>query len=394
MLMSQDWEGLSEELAALVKPTSEDAPKPTVPTRSHAGVEWDGTSGVLSTGPMEEAPSCWDDLLRRWNLDPSEVEVIEPVGRRSWETQGPDGIVTLNYFKANLRTKHRSGSDLEELLAEIKRHRPSRRVHPAGTMAYVVCSGDLQAGKEGSAGMVGRFLKGLEDGPARLKELRKAGRDIGPIYLPWLGDCIEHVQGHYAMQTFTTELTLTEQIRLVRRLVIKQIETYAPLTRELIVPVVPGNHDEAVRSGNKAMTNFSDSFSTEIASTVHDMIAVNPKAYGHVKVYVPEPEEVTITLDVCGTVVGMAHGHTFGRDPMLWWARQAHGMQPVGDATVLLAGHLHHLHVKQDGAKAFIQIPALDSGSQWWKLRTGQDSPPGIVTLTVGAGGWGDLAVL
>jgi hypothetical protein len=69
-------------------------------------------------------------------------------------------------------------------------------------------------------------------------------------------------------------------------------------------------------------------------------------------------------------------------------------MQPIGSATLLLAAHLHHLRVEQTGAKSFIQIPALDGGSTWWRHKTGQDAPAGMVTMTVGSGLWGDLAVL
>jgi hypothetical protein len=68
-------------------------------------------------------------------------------------------------------------------------------------------------------------------------------------------------------------------------------------------------------------------------------------------------------------------------------------MQPIGDATLLFGAHFHHLRIEQGGAKSFIQIPALDGGSQWWKHVTGQDAPAGMVSLLVGAGGWTDLAV-
>jgi hypothetical protein len=69
-------------------------------------------------------------------------------------------------------------------------------------------------------------------------------------------------------------------------------------------------------------------------------------------------------------------------------------MQPIGSATLLCAAHLHHLRIEQSGAKSFCQIPSLDGGSTWWRHRTGQDSPPGMVSLVVGGGAWTDLAVL
>ena len=75
--------------------------------------------------------------------------------------------------------------------------------------------------------------------------------------------------------------------------------------------------------------------------------------------------------------------------------QQAHGRQAIGDAHVLLAGHLHHLRVEQTGSdKTFLQLPAMESGSQWWKHRTGEWGQPGIVTALVGGGSWSNLEIL
>jgi hypothetical protein len=164
------------------------------------------------------------------------------------------------------------------------------------------------------------------------------------------------------------------------------------LADRVVIPVVPGNHDEAQRAG-KVVRSYTDSWAVEGASAVADAISLSG-GFENVSFVFPDDDELTVTLDIAGTPTGFAHGHQFGRDPMKWWAGQAHGMQPIGSATLLLGAHLHHLRVEQSGVKAFIQIPALDGGSQWWKHRTGQDSPPGMTTLVVGAGGWGDLAVL
>lgn len=365
------------------------------------GIRLERGEQVIVSGAVPVGQSvAWDEELRRWGFDPAEVEVVEPARVSAWEGQAKGGgVVSLRAFKAAVRTKRQAagGADVEALLAEVRRWKPSRRPAPTGNLAYLHISGDIQAGKpdgDGTAGMVRRYLAGLDSGVARLKELRRAGRPIGPVYLPWLGDCIEHVGGHYAMQGFGVELNLTEQIRLVRRLALAQIKAYAPLTDRLVVPVVPGNHDEAVRNGGgKASTSFSDSFATDALSAVADICAEAP-ALGHVSFVFPTGQELTVTLDIAGTVVTMAHGHQFRGKPMAWWAQQAHGMQPAGDSTLLLAGHLHHLRVEQGGAKTFIQAPALDGGSDWWRHTTGQDAAPGVLTMTVGGGGWDDLKVL
>jgi len=43
-------------------------------------------------------------------------------------------------------------------------------------------------------------------------------------------------------------------------------------------------------------------------------------------------------------------------------------------------------------------MPAMDGGSGWWTDKTGQSSPPGMVTYLAGADcgprGWSDLAIL
>ena len=41
-----------------------------------------------------------------------------------------------------------------------------------------------------------------------------------------------------------------------------------------------------------------------------------------------------------------------------------------------------------------LQVPALESGSQWWKHRTGEWGQPGVVTMLVGGGTWQSLEIL
>jgi predicted phosphodiesterase len=392
--------GLGDEVAALTDLGGEQASysrtRAQHPNGFEPGVRWNGKDGELSTGPLPVAPTCWDHLLRSWDLDPAEVEVVEPVERRSWDAAVGGGTVQrMHYFKAKVRRRSHGPADVDELLAEVRRWKPSKRIPPSGDLAFVHVTADLQAGKpdgDGTAGMVRRYLAGLDHGVARLKELRRMGQPIGPVYLPWLGDCIEGTGGHYAMQTFGVELNLTEQVRLVRRMALAQVKAYAPLAERVVVPVVPGNHDEAVRQGGKASTSFSDSFATDALSAVADVCAESA-ALEHVSFVFPQGQELTLTLDIAGTVTTLAHGHQFRGKPMTWWANQAHGMQPAGDSTLLLAGHEHHLQVLQSGAKTFIRAQALDGGSTWWRHQTGQDAPPGVLTMTVGRGGWGALDV-
>jgi len=148
-----------------------------------------------------------------------------------------------------------------------------------------------------------------------------------------------------------------------------------------------------VRVGNSMATTYTDSFALDAASAVADALADHPD-YKHVSFVFPVYDTLTVCLDVEGTVVGFAHGHQFRGKAIDWWKNQSHGMQDIGQATLLLSGHLHHLRVEQSGAKTWIQAPALDGGSTWYENSTGQAAPAGMLTLTVGNGGWDDLKIM
>lgn len=396
--MTDKWEDFTSELLNAVEDNDAKLMKREarkLPSGKEAGVEWDGNQGEIRTGPTAETPngSDWSGLLEMWGLDPNEVEIVGPVRRSSWDS----GDRVLNSYRAQIRQRQDArGFDFEELLAEIKSHKPSKKAPPTGDYAFVVAPADPQAGKGDPRFLVERFITATDNTVARLKELRKSGRSIGPVYLLWAGDCIEHVTGSYAAQSFSVTLGLTEQIRLVRRLMMYQVKAFASLTDSLVLASVPGNHDIAVRAGGKMLTKSSDSFAIDCAAQVAEALAENPATYGHVSVVVPRGEELTISLDVCGTGVGIAHGHQIARgDAMKWWAGQAHGCQDIGDTTLLITGHLHHLKVLQEGVKTHIQLPSLDTaGSQYYTDSTGKASPTGMVSLVVGNGQWSDLLIL
>lgn len=403
--MSEQWDAneFARELLEPIKQNDEKLRKKALtklPTGKEAGVEWDGSNGELRTGPTTEAPGDWSGLLEMWGLDPEEVEIVGPVRRSSWQAQTPDGIQVLNSYRAQIQRKALgSGLDLEQMHEELRKFKPGKAYKPSGSneLAYLHCTSDTQLGKDDPEWAVARFMDGIDSGVARLKELRKLGRPVGTIYLPWNGDCIEAVNGHYPSQQYSVTLSTTEQVRLFRRFLLTQIKAYAPLTDNLVVTSVPGNHDEASRVNGKQATKNSDSWSIEVAAQVKDALDENPDAFGHVTIVVPKGEDLTLSLDIHGTATGFAHGHQFGSGDngwRKWWADQAHGCRDIGDTTLLIAGHKHHFFAKTEGTKTFLQLPAQDNGSQWYTDRSGQHSDPGIVTLTVGQGSWGDLHII
>lgn len=130
----------------------------------------------------------------------------------------------------------------------------------------------------------------------------------------------------------------------------------------------------------KGVTRYDDSHDTEALIAVADACALDPARYGHVRFLVPETDEMTVTVDVAGTRVGMAHGHQWRPGQhMRWWAGQGFGDSPLRDARLLLAGHLHHFHAEADSGRLFVQTPATEAESTWWRHATGATGDPGIV---------------
>ena len=390
---------LADELSKLGNDEQRKRERKEIPAGFEPGIEYDSSGGVLRSipRPAGDEPDH-AELLAEFELDPQKWRIT---GLRRSKWQRWDGE-WLESFRATF-VPH-TGSNyvpIDDLLEIVSKWKPVKRDSSPvkaslSNVAFVVVLSDTQVGKidgGGSEEIIRNVLHKTDLAVARLKELRKAGREINTIYLPTLGDCIEGMNSQGGKHIWRTDLDLTAQIRVYRRLLLHMVKTFAPLAERVIVPCVPGNHDEAVRVGNSMATTYTDSFALDAASAVADALADHPD-FKHVSFTFPKYDTLTVTLDICGTVVGLAHGHQCRGKAIDWWKNMAHGQQDIGEATLLLTGHYHHLRVEQSGRKTWMQAPALDGGSTWFENSTGQAAPAGMLTLTVGGGNWDDLKIL
>jgi hypothetical protein len=376
------------------------------PPRKHPegwepGITWNGNEGTVTTmgGPLDQAAD-WSAVLKVWGLDPEHFEVVEPILFNVWGN--PEGVPNRQWKGKVIRKTVERGVDLEDIIEEIKKHKPGKPIAFDGSTALVVGLSDLQMGKGeggGSAGIVDRFLAGIDEVEARWKELLKTGRPLDRLVVLGLGDLVESCEGHYAMQAFQADLDRREQVKVVRRLIVKALTQWSKFAPKIVVAAVPGNHGEN-RQGGKAFTTFSDNDDVAVFEQVAEILASNPEAYGHVSFIFPQ-DELTLTLDVHGTILGLAHGHqarkggtTAAAKIRTWWKDQAYGMRKVADATILVTGHYHHLSILTEGTRTHMQAPSLDGGSQWFTETAGVKSAPGLLTFTVSELGWDDLRVL
>lgn len=387
---------LDDALDALLSPVEDDVPS-EAPRRDREamwrpGVEWKGEEGTVTTNAeLGDAHPDWAHVLAVWDLDPERFAVVEPVLFNAWDAPGPEGaILRMRQWKA--RVIRRKGTapevDVEALLADVLKAKPAKPA-PLGDGVFHVVLGDWQIGKpdgDGVRGTIQRVQRAIIDVEVRVRELRKIGRPLGTLMVEWIGDSVEGCVGFYPMQTFGVELDRREQVKVSRRLLRDALMRWARLFDEVIVLAVGGNHGEQRGRAGKAFTTFSDNDDLAVVEQVGEILAVNPEAFGHVRIVIP-PDHLTVTAEAAGWIVGVTHGHVARESGLAeaklrrWYERAAGGKQPAGDADILVTGHYHHLRVADWGGCIWLQCPALDGGSEWWEHSKGERSQPGVLTF-------------
>jgi hypothetical protein len=370
-----------EELAALGAQGS-DRKKASPKESWRPQLELDADGGYFVSSPRTTPIGDATELMAEFDLNPNDW-IITGVRRGKWQTYHGEW---LESYRVNLKpASARAGLvPYEDLERELKKWKPKPARITKGNLTAIYNVGDTQWGKDagdGTSGTVMRVMSALNSSLARHEEIKNRG--IGKIALPQLGDCIEGVVSQGGKIAGRLDLDLTSQIRVGRRVLLEWVKAFAPLTDELIIPVVPGNHDESHR---QLITDPIDSWQVEIVQQVLDICKENPNLQ-HVTGRFPERDNTTLALDFSGTMVGFAHGHQI-RDAQKWFAGQALGSTPVGLSDVLISAHYHHYRVQNFNQRLWIQVPALDGGSHWFADRTGMggNTPHGVVSLVVGEG--------
>jgi len=397
---------LSDDLNNLLNPveSGNEIPKVDSKTRSGqwvAGVEWNGFEGTITTGTVEDdlAPN-WDGVLRLWGLNPDEFDVVEPILFNVWGD--PEGTLNRQWKGKVVRkivNDHRS--DIDKLMGEMGRYKPPKFKVEEKSGWLIVLVADWQTGKrdgDGLRGLVSRWNTAITDVAVRWKELHKAGYKLKGISVLCLGDLVEGCGEHYAMQTFSVELDRRDQVKVARRLLRDALIEWSKFAPEILVAAVGGNHGENRRKG-KAFTTFNDNDDVGLVESVAEILSANPDAFGHIKFAIPR-DELTLTLELDGKIIGLTHGHlassgvTVETKLRQWMANQALGRQPIADADILVTGHYHHFRVADWGGVVWLQAPALDGGSDWWKQMSGQHAQAGVLTFVVSDSGVSDIKIL
>lgn len=365
------------------------------------GVEWDGSEGKLTV--QTQGSPIWDDLLREWGFPPDTFEVVEPVQFRTWDANmGGGKTKRFVYYRATIRRRVDGRVELDALLTEVRKwkaRKPPNSQKTVSDAALVVPWADWQIGADDAGGpqaTLARFTDSIGQIQDRWRDLRKIGVPLGRLVVAGLGDLGESCSQFYRQQTFRVMLNNRDQRVLVRRMAVQALKEWAPLAPEITVAAVGGNHGEE-REGGQSFTDFADNRDVAVFEDVAEILRESDR-FAHVHSVIPN-KDLTVTLDLYGTIVALAHGHQIGKaagsSPALkaqaWWKDQMKSMRPVGDADLLLTGHFHHLIVQSVGPRTHIQCPALHGGSDWWDEIKGGGDRPGQITLVVDGSGWDHL---
>ena len=367
------------------------------------GIQFDGKKGTITSTPQNSMNVEWKDQLQKYfGNDYKHYKVIEPAEIRSWDmVVGPNQIETLYYFKAKIvSNKHYMGDDdFKKLLSQIKKTKSIAKPDVKKGKSYLIACSDWQIGKKGTSNVVDRWIDGIQKIKQEIKILRKT-EPINTLVFAGLGDIVEGCSGWYAQQEFQTELDHRQQQKVARRMMFYALKELIPLFDETLVCFIGGNHGE-FRTGSKSNTSFGDNKDVMLAEELYDIFKSNPIYEDRIKFVIPE-NELSMTLDINGTVCSLIHGHqarSGGTNAQAkakkWLADQSLSRSGIADSDILLMGHYHFFSAFETSDRLIVQAPTLDDGSEWFENTSGDKSNPGILTMIIGGENkWSHIRVI
>jgi len=256
--------------------------------------------------------------------------------------------------------------------------------------AFVLSLNDTQLGKSeggGSVGTLERVAKYVDLAAKRIDELRLIGRKLDTLVVIGGGDIVEGCT-IFPNQSFTLDLDRRGQINAAVTMILDTIDYLAPKFSRVVVLAARGNHGENRIGGHKTtLYDNDDTLVFEMAKRATE----RDQALSHVE-YIIAESEAGVYADVVGWRLATTHGDVYGKGVAgatqdkkahTWIKSMSMGRDPLGMADVLIGHHFHHYRSADWGACLFVQTPALDGGSEYFRQSTGEYSEPGMLTFVM-----------
>lgn len=362
----------------------EPAARINAPAGWRPGVEFDGTEGTATTAGLATAAD-FDEFLLQAGFDPAHYEVIGVPRTSKWQQR--EGGEWLTSYRFNFRIKG-SQVDLPLLYSQVKKTKPAEVKTKTNPTCLVVLWSDLQVGKVDHRGGLEQMFERIEETKARLIAKVKETKPQKVIFCD-VGDTIENF-GNAAdqAQLQSNSLSLMAQVDVATTVAWDILRDLSKLVPEITYASVGSNHCQW-RINKQRVGTPVDDWGIHIGRT---LARLSQEVGLGIKFVEPQPHDESLAIDVFGDefhILGLWHGHQAARPDSVpdWWRKQAFGKQPVHAATIGVSGHFHHLRVQELGStnrgtsRFWIQASTLDNGSGWFRLNSGEDSQPGLVTF-------------
>ena len=371
----------------------EPARKIEAPSGYRPGVEFDGFEGTATTPGYVVEPENFDAFLIDAGIDPDGIEVIPPVRTSRWQQQKDGELIWLTSYRFTFRRTKSAGIDLPLLFAEAKKSKkPTVKVNKSDK-AFVVIPADWQVGKTGSRGGTKELLERLFASFDLLEAKMKAGK-YDRIVIIDAGDIIESVSNKASLdQLATNDLSPMQQVDLAASLMwelIKRAAKYAPV----VYGSVASNHCQNRVNGQTVGKPGLDDWGIVILQQLRRLAT---EVGLDVTFYIPQPDDEGFCVDVFGDgfhILGCWHGHQSNSPDRVpdYWRNQTFGNQYLTAASIAITGHFHHTRVQElgqhsnGGSRWWVQASTSDSGSDWFRRITGEDSSTGVTCFELQKG--------
>lgn len=260
----------------------------------------------------------------------------------------------------------------------------------SGDQTFVVSLNDWQTGKDeggGTPALIKRVHHFVEETKERIEELRYIDRSIGTLVIVGGGDIVEGCV-IYPNQSYSIDLTRRGQINTAVALLLYVIDELAPLFRKVTVMATKGNHGENRINGHKTTPYDNDD---TLVFEMAQLATSRDSDLRHVE-YVIAQDEAGVWVDVSGWRLATTHGDIYGKGvagaspdkkAQNWMKSMSFGRDPLGEADVLIGHHFHHYRSVDWGSCLFVQTPAQDGGSEYFRQFSGEYSEPGMLTFVM-----------
>lgn len=362
----------------------EPAPRVDSKVKFRPGVEFDGTQGEATTPGYLSEPQNFDEFLIDAGFDPDGIEVIPPMRTSRWQRYDGEWLTS---YRFHFRKKG-ADIDLPVLMSQAFKKVRVKPITKHSDKALVVLWSDLQVGKVDYRGNSETLVERVALMQQRLVALVKEHKPAKILFCD-TGDVVENFSNKASMaQLQSNDLSIMDQVDLAATFAWETLKQLYALVPDVTYLSIGSNHCQW-RVNGQTVGKATDDWGIFIGRQLAKLAEASNMDIRFVE---PQPHDESLAYDVFDDgfhILGLVHGHQVSRPESMgdWWRKQAFGKQPVAAATVLAHGHFHHLSIKELGSndrgnsRFIVMASTLDNGSGWYRLNSGEDSVPGLVTF-------------